>query len=260
MRNRRWVYSLATLLVLCLAWLLWFRTEPAWSASLTADQDAVTPWEVVQLTAHVEPASVLTRRSGWDWTWKSDGITFSHAPGSAPWKEGKAGDHEITLMLYSPWGTTRTVSTTVTVRFRDYYSPVGHSPDFSNLVRDPAPSGLPFGIKDVWVEKTHVCQGESSRIRVTPFDRRGEESWLSPIVNGQPAWETSFQTPLAHPGPRLIPIVVADPRVKSGQAQTYVYIEVEDCVAPFPMYVNHVVIPPKNDNIAFKINLFNGPA
>ena len=90
----------------------------------------------------------------------------------------------------------------MTVRYREYYSPETARIEKPETLPEAVPKELTFGIADVWVEKSQVCQGEPARIRLTPFDARGagEAQWLTPVVNGVQAWEAPFLVPLGTPG------------------------------------------------------------
>jgi hypothetical protein len=119
---------------------------------------------------------------------------------------------------------------------------------------------LPFEIAEVWVEKKEVCQGESSRIKVTPHDRRGEEKWLRPNVNHQQAWDITFIPTLAQTGVQRIPITVMDDRLGRDMVETFASIDVKDCVVPYPMYVRFESVPPDDAYVAFATLVFSGPA
>jgi len=259
--TRRGLYvALALVIAALLAWWLWPTGEPSWSLSLEASSPVVTPWTPARLTAHVEPNIAGPH---WKWTWQEAGRTFSHEPLATNWKAGKTGPHDVSVTVESPSGTRKTASVAVTVRYRDFMSPIGPQ-SADALASDPAPADLPFGIEDIWVEKTEVCQGEPTRIRLTPFDERGEQKWLIPQVADSQAWETSFVVPLTQPGLRAVPVQVSDTRrpntPDSGAATTYVMINVKDCVAPFPMFLEHHVVPPHHDYFAFSVRLLAGPA
>ena len=267
MTRRRWLIALAGLFVVF--WLSQ-RREPRWTVSLVADQDSATPWQRVHLVADVAPASAAKSRwwkwGKWQWQWESDSIPFSIRGPEVEWKSGKIGDHAVAVTVESPWGTKKSASVRLAVRYRDYVlpdSPMIQKPDLSLLPIDPNPEDLPFGIADVWVEKNQVCQGEPTRIRLTPFDKRGREQWLVPVVAGEQAWEAAFMVPPTHPGVRLVPVSLFDAGMKGGRVDsidTYVYIEVKDCIAAFPMFIEQRSIPPRDDDIAFRLTLFDGPA
>jgi hypothetical protein len=268
--RRSGAWAIAVAVLLAVFWL-WQRREPSWSVSLIGDPGpAVTPWQPVHLVAGLAPAGAAKRRwwktGEWKWQWESDSIPFSVRGPEVDWKSGKVKDHRVTVTVESPWGTKKSASMSLTVRYADYVlpdSPQIQKPNLSALPKDPNPEDLPFGIADVWVEKTQVCQGEPTRIRMTPFDKRGRDKWLVPVVAGQQAWEVAFQVPPTHPGVRIVPVSLFDSGMKGGHVasvDTYVYIEVKDCVAPFPMFIEHRPIPPSDDDVAFRLTLFDGPA
>src|SRR5262249_20614014 len=141
----------------------------------------------------------------------SDSHSLAAHAAELTWRSGSVGDHRLEVAVESPKGTRASASVVIPVRYKSYYTPDG-MPDLSKLPQDPAPKELPFGIADVWVEKEHVCQGEPTRIRLTPFDKRGEEKWLIPSVAGQQAWEAPFVVPPSPPGLRLVPVNLFDNR------------------------------------------------
>jgi hypothetical protein len=262
----------AVVVLIIVAW--WLRREPAWSVAVAADPSGpsseVTPWQSIAVTATVAPADALAGRwlhgGTWHYTWTADGAPLAITGASGTYRSGKLGDHTITVTVTSPWGTEHSASLHATVRYRGYMtpdSPALHEPDVATLPKDPSPEALPFGIADVWVEKTRVCQGEPTRIRLTPFDKRGQDKWLVPVVAGEQAWEVAYTVPPTRPGPRMVPITLYDNGSKGGKVDsidTYVYIEVLDCIAPIALFVDHRPIPPDDDNISFRARAFDGPA
>jgi hypothetical protein len=267
-RIRSWIAALVALLV---ALWLWPRSEPQWTPSLVADQEsALTPWQSVNLVTAIAPAGVAAnrwwKRGKWKYEWESDSMPFSIRGPEVAWKSGKIGDHTVTVTVESPWGTKKSASISLAVRYRDYFTPDSHlqKPDLTLLPKDPTPEDLPFGIGDVWVEKSKVCMGEPTRIRLTPFDKRGRDKWLVPVVAGEQAWEGTFIVPPTRPGLRMVPVSLYDAGGKKGghvdSIDTYVFIEVKDCIAPFPMFIEHRPIPPSDDDVAFRLTLYDGPA
>src|SRR5439155_15157155 len=168
---------------------------------------------------------------------------FSDRASEVEWRSGRRGEHTLAVIVESPWGTRKTAEVRIAVRYGEYYSPETSRLERPDTLPEPRAGELPFGVADVRVEKSEVCQGEPSRIRVTPFDRRGEDRWLTPVVNGQQSWEAPFLLPLGTPGPRLVPVAIFDSRLHGGgeveSASTFVFIRVKDCVAPFPLFVEH---------------------
>ena len=181
-REKRWIAaSTAWLLAALLAYLFW--PEGKWTVSIEAEPAEATPWQAVHVIARVSPPRSSSR---WKWSWASDSQSLPTHAAELTWRSGSVGDHRLEVAVESPRGTRASASVVIPVRYKSYYSPDG-MPDLSKLPQDPAPKDLPFGIADVWVEKEHVCQGEPTRIRLTPFDKRGEEKWLIPVVAGQQA-------------------------------------------------------------------------
>jgi len=266
---KRIVISLCVVVLVVAVW--WLRREPAWTVAATADPSGeVTPWQSIAVSATVAPEDALAGRwlhgGSWHYTWTDDGAPLAITGATGTFRSGKLGEHVITVVVTSPWGTEHSASVHATVRYRAFMtpdSPVLHDPDVANLPKDPSPENLPFGIADVWVEKSRVCQGEPTRIRMTPFDKRGQDKWLVPVVAGEQAWEASFVAAPTRPGPRMVPVTLYDGAGNGGKVasiDSYVYIEVLDCIAPFPLFVDHRPIPPDDDNIAFRARLFDGPA
>lgn len=263
---------MAGVVVAVIATVMWLRREPAWSVTLAGDRAAeLTPWQAIHVAATVEPSDAMEGRwlKGGDWkfTWDTDGTPNAISGADGQWRSGKVGDRVITVTVESPWGTKKTASIHKTIRYGNFVlpsSPALQTPDLAALPTDPSPDNLPFGIADVWVEKTKVCQGEPTRIRLTPYDKRGKDKWLVPVVAGEQAWETTFIVPITHPGPRMVQVTLQDAggALKGGvvdSIDTYVYVEVMDCVAPFPMFLEHRPIPPDDNNVAFRVRLFDGP-
>jgi hypothetical protein len=262
-RRARVVIGLLVLSAALVAILLWLRREPSWSVVIDAQDTEVIPWESTHLGGRVTPKRAMKSPEGWHSTWTDNGAVFATETMETDWKEGAIGSHELALVVQSPWGTRKTASVTVTVAYKSFLAPMGMQAG-STLKSEPAPAGLPFGIQDVWVEKSSVCQGEPSRIRLTPFDHRGEAKWLKPTLGSSSAWESVFVAPLSPPGMRAVPVQVADYRQtggsEGGAANTFVMIEVKDCVAPFPMYVTWKLAAQEADYIRFDVRLFDGPA
>jgi hypothetical protein len=261
-RAVRIVAGLALASAALVAFLVWRKGEPKWSVVVEAEDTTVTPWMTTRLAGKIAPKRALDR-PGWHWTWTDNGTTFATETMVTEWKGSTLGTHDLSLSVASPWGTRRTASVAVTVVYKEYVTPIGPQAG-STLKSDPTPAALPFGIKDVWIEKRSVCIGEPTRIRLTPFDRRGEEKWLIPEVGDSAGWEGVFVPSLTELGVRAVPVQVADYREtagsRGGAASTFAMIEVKDCMAPFPMYLTWRSIPPKQEYVRFDARLFDGPA
>ena len=268
-KKRRTMWIGLALAALIAIW--WNRREPAWSVSLTADRESpLTPWQPVNLVAQIEPQSALQSRlfkfGEWHWQWEADSIPFSVRGPDVGWRSGKIGAHELAIVVESPWGTKQRATLPLSIAYREYVEPDNgkvEKPD-ARLPGDPAPKDLPFGISDVWVEKPQVCVGEPTRIRMTAFDQRGLDKWLVPVVAGEQSWEATFTAWPSAPGMRMVPVTLFDANaVKGGNVDaihTFVYVEVKNCFAPFPMYVEKRAIPPSEDLWAFRVTMYNGPA
>jgi PKD domain-containing protein len=256
--QRRMSFAVPLLLAALLAFLFW--PEPKWTVSVEADELEPTPWQTVHVVAKVTPASAVKSPSRWKWQWSGDARAFTNNVPAVEWRSGKIGEHQIQLTVESPKGTKQTVTLALNVRYKSYLAQTGFNQDLSALPKDPAPADLPFGIADVWIEKDKVCAGEPTRIRVTPFDKRGEEKWLTPSVAGQQSWEATYVMPPTGPGPRLIPIGLVDNRATPrAVVYSYVYVEIKDCIAPFPLFLEYKTIPPHEEDVAFAAKVFDGP-
>jgi PKD domain len=250
--RRGGILGVLVLAALLVAYLLWPKREATWTVAIESDHVAVTPWQTTQLVARIEPS--IEGTESWHYTWQDGGRTFATTK-TPPWRSGTTGEHHLHVTVVSSSGRTATAELAIDVLYKPFVSPIGPQAA-SELASDPAPANLPYGIEDIWVEKSEVCQGEPSRIRLKAFDKRGEQKWLVPQVADSQAWETSFVVALSEPGMRAVPVQVSG---TEGAATTYVMIEVKDCVAPFPMYLDHAAIPPHNDYFSFSARLLDGP-
>jgi hypothetical protein len=257
--RRRYAAFAGLLLVALVAWLFLRRgREPRWSIVLEAEQSPVTPWRDIRVQASIQPASAVRNAEKWHWSWKADSTPLAGHEPKVAWRTADLGGHTIQVTVESEWGTRRTASVDVEVQLVSYMSPTG------KLV-PPAPpppaKELPFEIADISVEKDEVCQGEPSRIRMTPRDKRGEEKWLTPLIDGKRGWEVPFIAQPSEPGMRKVQVSLADARTPDGGAvSTDVYILVKDCMAPFPLYLTALPAPPDDGYIAFEARMFDGPA
>lgn len=127
---------------------------------------------------------------------------------------------------------------------------------------DQKPTGnsdeLPFRIADVHVDKPKICRGEEALISIRAEHDQGEELWLNPVIGHESAWDVTFRPPgWPHEkvGTYAVPISLVHP--ETGQRfDSRVYIEVEDCVAPYELLVWKTDDPIEPEAFEFNARLF----
>jgi len=193
--------------------------------------------------------------------WQADLAALTGHEQKVAWRTGDLGEHTFNVTVESPWGTKKTASTTVEVRLTSYAYPLMAAGNMESPAPTHAKKELPYEIADVWVEKDEVCQGEPSRIRVSAKDKRGQEKWLTPVIDGKEGWEEPFIVPISDPGMHKVSVALTDPRLKgSNMVETSVFILVKDCVAPRPLFMQHKMVPGPDDSyIALEARIFDGP-
>jgi hypothetical protein len=244
----------AALVTLIAAW--WLRPPPPWTVSLTPDELDVPPWTGIRIVATIAPGSL--ERSRFRYHWSADGEALDPKGSEIVWRTGTEGSHHVEVTVEGPRGVTHRARVDLSVYARDFVSVTG-----ATMPAQPPPqadASLPFGIADVWVEKSEVCQGEPDRIRVRPFHQGGpaEERWLRATIGNDRSWETTYTPTLVRPGLQQIRITLVDEHDK--EVETFAYVKVKDCIAPHPMFVRYESVAPDPEYVAFTALLFDGPA
>jgi hypothetical protein len=255
-RTKQRAIVAAVVLAATTALLLWWRWPTrAWTLWVEASDSDVPPWTSVDLSATLAPRDAPRRPLHWQWT--DDGEEFSNEGPDVPWRSGEIGSHRIEVTAVAADGVRHHASIEVTVRSRPYVTAAG-----THMAPPPAPprveTTVPFRIADVWVEKRRICQGEPTRVRMTAADARGQEKWLRPNIDGQQAWEITYVPALLPPGLQRIHVSLIDDLLGRHLVESDAYVEVEDCITPYPVFVQARHVPPYPERVALVAAVMRG--
>ncbi|HEY6459446.1 MAG TPA: PKD domain-containing protein, partial [Polyangiaceae bacterium] len=89
-------------------------------------------------------------------------------------------------------------------------------------------------------------------------DTRGQEKWLRPTIDGQQAWEITYVPTLVPPGLHRIHASLVDDSLGRSLVETDAYVEVEDCIVPYPVVVQTRHVPPEPERIALVAAVMRG--
>jgi hypothetical protein len=131
----------------------------------------------------------------------------------------------------------------------------------SEMSADDRPE-LPFHITGIEVEKSVLCRGEQTVVRMTgTHEDPAEQLLLQPLINGSPGWEAPIHLNERVPGRYPVTVILrgrpGDP--DPGQTKTF-YVELKDCVAPFNIKLRSTPIDHLLDTYSFEAAVVSGPA
>ena len=106
----------------------------------------------------------------------------------------------------------------------------------------PHRAKIPFGFAGIDVEKSSICRGEQTMIRVRPrHENEAEAAWLTPVVGSTRGWQVPWGDLISPPGRYQVPVrlVSAD----GSFVEERVAIEIRDCTPAWVLMVADRELP-----------------
>jgi len=106
----------------------------------------------------------------------------------------------------------------------------------------PHRAKLPFGFAGIDVEKSSLCRGEQTLIRVRPrHENEAEAAWLTPVVGSTRGWQVPWGDLISPPGRYQVPVRLES--ADGSYVEKRVAIEIRDCTPAWVLMVSDRELP-----------------